>query len=248
MREAPRGVTPGPSRVQPPGGSSELIRASSSDGAVDLVLRDRIGSVAAGLALRSRSGCRLRATQLVGSFGTGSVRYRRDAPVRRTRPSGTTVLGRNRGPGSGGEPQESCRGPRGRRRADRSTMPWSAGRPLSRREDAESAGGKGPGSRIHGGRGQTLERRGKAQESIGPERLRPPKGTDLRGEQDLEAAGHRDLLVLRAAERDVKNSRKGIGAERRTAPRGGKTLQGEPHEWHRPSWPEGAGGRKPSRG
>jgi len=66
-------------------------------------------------------------------------------------------------------------------------------------------------------------------------RLRSRKGTDLRGEQDLEAAGHRDLLVLRAAERDVKNGKKGTGVERRTAPRGGKTLQGEPHEWHRPS-------------
>jgi hypothetical protein len=97
-------------------------------------------------------------------------------------------------------------------------------------------------------KGQALERRTKTQESIGPGRLRPSRGTDLRGEQDLEAAGHRDLLVLRAQERDVMNSRKGSDVERRTAPRRGNTLKGEPHEWHRPSWPGGAGGSKPSRG
>jgi len=73
-------------------------------------------------------------------------------------------------------------------------------------------------------------------------------GTDPRREENLEAAGHRDLLVLRAAERDVMNGKKGAGAERRTALRGGKALKGEPHEWHRPSWPEGVGGSKPSRG
>jgi len=249
MREAPRGVTPEPSRVQDRWScSSERFRAPPSGDAIDLVLRDRIGSVAAEPAPRGGIGRRFRVARSARSFGIGSVRCRRDAPVRRTRPSGTTVLGRNRGPGSGGEPQESCRRPRGRRRTDRSSKPWSAGRPLSPREDAGSAGGPDPGSRVRGGRRNALERRGKTQESIGPRRLRPPKGTDLRGEQDLEAAGHRDLLVLRAVERDVKNSRKGTGAGRRTAPRRGKTLQGEPHEWHRPSWPEGAGGRKPSGG
>jgi hypothetical protein len=73
-------------------------------------------------------------------------------------------------------------------------------------------------------------------------------GTDPRSEQDLGAAGHRDLLVLRAAGRDVMNGKKGVGAERRTALRGGKALQGEPHEWYRPSRSEGAGGSKPSGG
>jgi hypothetical protein len=34
----------------------------------------------------------------------------------------------------------------------------------------------------------------------------PYAGTDLRREQSLGAAGHRDLLVLRARERDAKNS------------------------------------------
>jgi hypothetical protein len=55
------------------------------------------------------------------------------------------------------------------------------------------------------------------------------------GNKNLGAAGHRDLLVLRAAERDVRNGKKGSGAERRTALRRGKALKGEPHEWHRSS-------------
>jgi hypothetical protein len=67
----------------------------------------------------------------------------------------------------------------------------------------------------------------KAQESIGPgTAFGSGKGTDPRREQNLEAAGHRDLLVLRARERDVKNGKKGTGVERRTALRGGKALKG----------------------
>ena len=52
----------------------------------------------------------------------------------------------------------------------------------------------------------TLRRGRKAHESIGPSGLRFTPGTDLRREQSLGAAGHRDLLVLRARERDAINS------------------------------------------
>jgi len=45
-----------------------------------------------------------------------------------------------------------------------------------------------------------------------------------------------------------RNGKKGAGVERRTALRGGKALEGEPQERHRPSWSEGEGGSNPSRG
>jgi hypothetical protein len=73
-------------------------------------------------------------------------------------------------------------------------------------------------------------------------------GTDLRREQSPEVAGHRDLLVLRAGERDV------INGKRASAPRGVRLCGGErlwrvkPHERHRSSRPERVGGSKPSRG
>jgi hypothetical protein len=46
-------------------------------------------------------------------------------------------------------------------------------------------------------------------------------GTDPRGEQCPGAAGHRDLLVLRAEERDVRNGK------RATAPKGVRLCEGE---------------------
>lgn len=73
-------------------------------------------------------------------------------------------------------------------------------------------------------------------------------GTDPCREQHLEAAGHRDLLVLRAAGCDVGNGRKAQGTERRPALQGGKALKGEPQEWHPPWWREGRRGSKPSGG
>jgi hypothetical protein len=110
------------------------------------------------------------------------------------------------------------------------------------------AGGKEPGNRFRGER-RHLARGAKPQESIGSSTSSgTSEGTDPRREQDLEAAGHPDLLVLRAGERDVRNGRKGTGAERRTALRGGKALKGEPHEWYRSSRSEGRGGSKPSGG
>jgi hypothetical protein len=53
----------------------------------------------------------------------------------------------------------------------RSAMPWSAARPVSPRAGVGSAGGKGAGSRPHGGRGM-LWRGQEAQESIGLPLLR----------------------------------------------------------------------------
>jgi len=93
----------------------------------------------------------------------------------------------------------------------------------SRRRTREGSGQPGPRWTEN-----TRSERTKAQESIGPETTSGSgRGTDPRREQNLEAAGHRDLLVLRARERDVRNGRKGSGAERRTALRGGKALKGE---------------------
>jgi hypothetical protein len=67
--------------------------------------------------------------------------------------------------------------------------------PVERAQEAQEGKTREAGTTAEGtGSGEANE----TQESIGPGRLRPPRGTDLRGEQDLEAAGHRDLLVLRA--------------------------------------------------
>jgi len=133
-------VTPEPSRVQGRRArSSERARVPPSGGAAKPALRSRGRSVTQGCSCFER---------LVRSEAT--------------------VLGRNRGPGAGGEPHESGRRPRGRRRADRSERPWSAARAVSLRRRVKSAGGQGPGSRVQDGRGGALKRRGKAQESIGP--------------------------------------------------------------------------------
>jgi hypothetical protein len=51
--------------------------------------------------------------------------------------------------------------------------------------------------------------------------LRLASGTDLRREQRPEAAGHLDLLVLRAGGRDVRNGK------RATAPKGVRLCGGE---------------------
>jgi hypothetical protein len=77
----------------------------------------------------------------------------------------------------------------------------------------ESAGGVDAGSRVRGVRG-TLWRGVKTHESIDSSGPRPVACTDLRGEQSPEAAGHRQLLVLRAGVRDAGNGR------RATAPKG----------------------------
>ena len=63
------------------------------------------------------------------------------------------------------------------------------------------------------------ERR-KAQESSGRGRPRFAVGTDLRREQSPGVAGHRDLLVLRAGARDVRNGM------RVSAPRGVRLCEG----------------------
>ena len=90
-----------------------------------------------------------------------------------------------------------------------------------RRSAVESAGRKEPGSRPHGLRGNALERR-KTQESIGPSGPSGPgRDTDPRGEESPEVAGHRDPLVLRAEERDVRNDK------RATAPKGVRLREGE---------------------
>jgi hypothetical protein len=80
---------------------------------------------------------------------------------------------------------------------------------------------EGTGKLVPRHEGNALERRLKAQESIGPEPASAGKGTDLRREQRPGVAGHRELLVLRARVRDAKNGK------RATAPRGVLLCGGE---------------------
>jgi hypothetical protein len=90
----------------------------------------------------------------------------------------------------------------------RSSRPWSATHPISSelacakrmREEVE----KSISRRVR----NALERRKNAQESIGPHGFRPVRGTGPRREQSPGAAGHRELLVLRARARDVRNGRR----------------------------------------
>jgi hypothetical protein len=62
-----------------------------------------------------------------------------------------------------------------------------------------------------------------AHESIGSSGPRPVMCTDLRGEQSPEAAGHRQLLVLRAGARDARNGKR-ARAPKGARLRGGETL------------------------
>jgi hypothetical protein len=80
---------------------------------------------------------------------------------------------------------------------------------------------EGTGKLVPRHEGNALERRQKAQESIGPELASARRGTDLRSEQRPGAAGHRELLVLRARVRDARNGK------RAQAPRGVRLCGGE---------------------
>jgi len=145
------------------------------------------------------------------------------------------------------KPQESRVFPQGSALPVHAGRPWSAAPSSSPRKAVESAGRKGSGSRLHGVRG-TLWRGAKAQESIDPSPLRRGDGTDPRGEQGPGAAGHRDLLVLRAGARDARNGKRAT-ASKGVRLREGETLcRANPMSGTGPSGPESDGGRKPSRG
>jgi len=127
------------------------------------------------------------------------------------------------------------------------------GKALERRTVAlpEGGGGKrrkeGAGKPVPRCAGKALERR-KKPKRVSALLASARMGTDPRGEQRPEAAGHRGLLVLRAGERDAMNGK------RATAPKGVRLREGEtlcrvnPMSGTGPSGPEGVGGRKPSRG
>ena len=66
--------------------------------------------------------------------------------------------------------------------------------------------GQEPGNRLRFGPTVRTSLRREAHESIGRGRPRFAAGTDLCREQGPGVAGHRDLLVLRAGARDVRNS------------------------------------------
>lgn len=125
--------------------------------------------------------------------------------------------------GPGGKPQESRRGSRESRLPVRSSFPWSAARPASPRpaEGKRRRGGPGkPGPRRAGIALERQETHGSI-DSSGP---RLVAGTDLRGEQSPEAAGHRQLLVLRAGARDAGNGRR-AAAPKGVRLHGGGTLR-----------------------
>ncbi len=86
--------------------------------------------------------------------------------------------------------------------------------------------GQGLGNQFRFGPVVQASLRREAHESIGRGGPRFTAGTDLCREQDPGAAGHRDLLVLRAGARDVRNSMRVKGAARRTALRRGNALEG----------------------
>ena len=55
---------------------------------------------------------------------------------------------------------------------------------------------------------------GKPMRASASKRLRPPRSTDPPGEQSPEVAGYRDLVVLRAVGRDVRNGRRAMARKR----------------------------------
>jgi hypothetical protein len=154
-----------------------------------------------------------------GGFGC-RVRPRGPLTSGRITPTGRHCHREKPRTGPGGKPQESRSIPRGVGLPVCVQNPWSAGSRSSPRTAGESAGGTCPGSRVRAARG-TLWRGENAHESIGLSGPRSAAGTDLRGEQGPGAAGHRDLLVLRAGARDAGNSR------RAQAPKGVRLHRGE---------------------
>jgi hypothetical protein len=95
------------------------------------------------------------------------------------------------------------------------------------------------------------DRSGEAQnshESIGLHGPRPAAGTDLCGEQSPGAAGHRELLVLRAGARDAGNGKRAKALKSVRLHRGETLCRANPTSGASPMGLGGAGGRKPSRG
>lgn len=131
-----------------------------------------------------------------------------------------TVIGGNPRTGPGGKPQESWRVPRGVRLSARAFRPGApvVGPPRGLAEKAQEGWAREAGSVSRG------DRSGEAQnshESIGLCGPRLAAGTDLCGEQSPGAAGHRELLVLRAGARDAEN------CKRARAPKGVRLHRGE---------------------
>jgi len=131
-----------------------------------------------------------------------------------------TVIGGKPRTGPGGKPQESWQVPRG------ACLPACAPSleapvarpPRGRADEAQEGWAREAGSVTRG------DRSGEAQnshESIGLFGPRPAASTDLCGEQSPGAAGHRELLVLRAGVCDAKNGK------RARAPKGVRLHRGE---------------------
>jgi hypothetical protein len=71
----------------------------------------------------------------------------------------------------------------------------------------------GPGTPAPRQEGNALERRVNPKRASAFRRLRPVAGTDLRREQRPGAAGHRELLVLRARVRDARNGKRALASQ-----------------------------------
>jgi hypothetical protein len=72
---------------------------------------------------------------------------------------------------------------------------------------------EGTGKPVPRQEGNALERRVNPKRASAFRRLRPVAGTDLRREQRPGAAGHRELLVLRARVRDARNGKRALASQ-----------------------------------
>ena len=127
----------------------------------------------------------------------------------RIRPKGRRCRRGNSRAGPGGKPQESRVGPRGSALTADPVRPWSAGRSISSERGRRKRRKEGAGKPVPRYAGNS------SGEAKDPGEHRSPRtfgfgtrDTDPCGEQSPEAAGHRDPLVLRAEERDVRNSKR----------------------------------------
>jgi hypothetical protein len=116
-----------------------------------------------------------------------------------------TMLRENPRTGPGGCPDGAGSGSSepGHPRVWKSRNPRGA---RARRVRLLRVGRVGTGSPVSRRAPEKVTERQEAHESIGRGGPRSAAGTDLRREQGPGAAGHRDLLVLRAGARDVRNS------------------------------------------
>jgi hypothetical protein len=148
-----------------------------------------------------------------------------------------TAFGRESRAGPGKKPQESWGS--SLLLIDGWARPWSAGRsyPLGggRRKHRRERGGRPPRRSAEEGSGEAPEKPRRASAVGGPSgsllRYGPPQGTKPWSRGASRPPGPQSSRMR------CQKRQEGCGAERRTALRRGKALEGEPQERHRPTWP-----------